>query len=79
MVLLYLKNGDCIELREGFSVEQDDHTLTCFNLDGEEIASYSALDVVAFTSDPDTVDTMKEEVCDDLSTVPPGTTPSQSP
>jgi hypothetical protein len=78
MVLIYLVNGDCIELREGYSVEQDDHTITCFNLDGEEIATYSAYDVVAFTSDPATVNTMKEEVCDDLTTVPPGPAASSS-
>jgi hypothetical protein len=75
MVLVYLKSGDCIEVAAAVATEQDDERLFCLARDGYRLATFQSAEVQAFTIDPRMAEQMKEEVCDDLTVLPPD--PSQ--
>jgi len=70
MVLVYLKNGDCIELMAAVATEQDESTLTCVNVHGDAVATFELATVARHTSDALVAEEMKEEVCEDLTVLP---------
>ena len=70
MVLVYLKNGDCIEVMAAVSTEEDDWTLSCLDGQGRPVATFESATVETFTTDPEVAEEMKEEVCEDLTVLP---------
>jgi hypothetical protein len=70
MVLVYLNNGECVEVTPATGARRIDNRLVCYDERGREVASYRSPDVVAFTASPDVIATMEEEVCDDVTVVP---------
>ena len=70
MVLVYLKNGDCIEVMGAILTEEDEWTLSCLDSQGNPVATFESATVESFTTDPDVAEEMKEEVCEDLTVLP---------
>ena len=70
MVLVYMKDGNCIEVKEALTASVADSELLCFNPRGAVIASFDAMTVEAYTSNPFWAEEIKEQVCDDLTVVP---------
>jgi hypothetical protein len=70
MVLVYLKNGDCIEVMGAVSTEEDDWTLSCLDSQGDRVATFESATVETFTTDPEVAERMKEEDCEDLTILP---------
>jgi hypothetical protein len=72
MLLVYLTSGVCVEVPEAVSAEHRDERLVCLDSQGIIVSSFQAEYVSAFTSDPEMVETIEEEVCEDLVVIPPG-------
>jgi hypothetical protein len=72
MLLVYLTSGVCVEVPEAVRAEQRGERLVCLDADGVVVSSFQAQYVSAFTADPDMVEAIEEEVCEDLVVVPPG-------
>ncbi len=69
MVLVYMKDGNCIELADALTAAVEDGNLLCFNRGGACIATFDALAVEAYTSNPFWAEEIKEEVCEDFTVV----------
>lgn len=65
MVLIYLRNSECIEVKDAVRAESDAHEVRCFDLTGKVVATFHAEDVTMFTSDPATAEMISEEICED--------------
>ena len=70
MVLVYLKNGDCIEVEGTVSTLADNGTISCLDSHGQPVATFEAATVESVTSDLEVAEQMKEEVCEDLTVLP---------
>ena len=66
MVLIYLINGDCIEIPVAHSTEAREGSLFCLDANGAAIVSYPIEDVEAFTTNERLAELMKAEVCERL-------------
>jgi hypothetical protein len=71
MVIVYLQSGECEEVEDATSANRiADHVL-CFGPAGDVVRSFNADNVTLFTSDPEMVEIVREEVCeDDAETAP---------
>ena len=69
MVLVYLKNGECIEVEDAFSAERRNGSLACLDREGEVTATFQATDIESYTANEGIAEAMKEEVCEDLTVV----------
>ena len=69
MVLVYLKNGDCIEVMAAVSTAEDEWTLSCLDRQGNAVATFESATVETFTTDPEVAEQVKDEVCEDLTTI----------
>jgi hypothetical protein len=70
MVLVYLKNGDCIEVMGAVSTAEDEWTLSCLDSQGSPVATFEFATVETFTTDSEVAEQLKEEVCEDLTILP---------
>lgn len=70
MVLVYLKNGDCIEVKGAVSTAEDEWTLACLDSQGKPVATFESATVETFTTDPEVAQQLEEEVCEDLTIIP---------
>ena len=70
MVLVYLKNGDCIEVMGAVATEEDDWTLSCLDRQGNAVATFESATVERFTADAEVAEQMKQDVCEDLTIIP---------
>ena len=70
MVLVYLNNGDCIEVMGAVATEEDDWTLSCLDRQGNPVATFESATVERFTADAEVAEQFKEEVCEDLTVIP---------
>jgi hypothetical protein len=77
MVLIYLKEGECVELPTAVSVGRRNGSLICYDHQGREVASYSAMEVESFTNNTAMAELIKDEVCEDLTVVVPPGEPQQ--
>ena len=77
MVLIYLKDGECIEVREATAAVVSDGELMCFNDRGACVATFESGTVEAYTSNPFWAEEIKEEICQDLTVVSAQEPPSQ--
>jgi hypothetical protein len=66
MVLVYLINGDCIEIPAAHSTQAREGSLYCLDADDSEIVFYPIEDVEAFTTNERLAELMKAEVCERL-------------
>ena len=65
MVLIYLRNSECVEVKDAVRVESDASEVRCLDRSGKVVATFNATDVTMFTSDPATAEMVSEEICDD--------------
>ncbi len=65
MVLIYLKNSECIEVKAAVRAESDAQEVRCLDRSGKVVATFNARDVTMFTSDPATAEVISEELCED--------------
>jgi hypothetical protein len=70
LVLVYLKNGDCIEVMAAVSTALDGWTLSCLDSQGNPVATFESATVETVTSEPQVAAQMIEEVCEDLTIIP---------
>jgi hypothetical protein len=70
MMFLYMKNGDCIEIEAAASVEKRKGLLVFLDRSGQTIQAFESRSVEAYTKDPDIISALREEVCEDVDTVP---------
>ena len=70
MVLVYLTNGDCIEVMGAVATEEDDWTLSCLDRQGNPVATFESATVERFTADAEVAEQMKQDVCEDLTIIP---------
>ncbi|HXH23323.1 MAG TPA: hypothetical protein VNN10_14965 [Dehalococcoidia bacterium] len=66
MVLVYLKDGRCVEVANAVRAEEADGNLVCFDADSAPIATFAAAEVTAFTADDQTAALLKDEACTEL-------------
>ena len=77
-MFLYMKNGDCIQLEAAASAEKRNGLLVFLDSSGQTIHAYESRSVEAYTADPGIIDALKEEVCEDVETLPPAASASQN-
>ena len=70
MILVYLKSGDCIEIEGAIKAERQGESLVCYGSAGETVATFAAIDVDAFTANPEIAEIILDEACEDLTVVP---------
>ena len=71
MMFLYMKNGDCIEIEAAATAERRTGVLVFVDRQGQTIQTFDSRLVEAYTADPDIIGALKEEICEDVETVPP--------
>ena len=76
MMLIYMKDGQCIELEGAAFASRVDKELLCYSQRGAEVSSFPALEVEAYTTNPEVAANLREEVCEDLTVVPAGAGPA---
>ena len=54
MVVLMMKDGNCVQLNEGMSVEPRGNRLICYDTNGDVLRTFPRSTVSLFTSDPET-------------------------
>ena len=69
MVLIYLQNAECIEVKDAVRAESDADEVRCFDRAGRIVATFNARDVTMFTADPETAEMISEELCEDAEPV----------
>ncbi|MGE0059527.1 MAG: hypothetical protein AB7P33_15230 [Dehalococcoidia bacterium] len=69
MVLVYLKNGECIEVAEADAARRDDAELICLDSRSNELARFDLNEVETFTTDEKVAEMIKEEDCEDLTVI----------
>ena len=65
MVIFYLDNGDCVEIDDAVRVEAKEGALVCIDKTGLEVARFHLEDVKVYSSDPELIQIIRDEVCDD--------------
>jgi len=70
MMLVYLKNGECIEIEAAVKADVHDGTLFCMDDKEEVVASYPTTDVEVYTANQSIATVLEEQICDDLTTIP---------
>ncbi len=71
MILVYLDSGECVEVPEGVAVSLRDGDFTCVDRQGKVLASFDQQRVEAYTSNPAIAEAIMDEVCEDLTVIPP--------
>jgi hypothetical protein len=69
MVLIYLTTGDCIEVEAAARVAVSSGSVVCLDDRGSEVMRFPAFQVESFTSNPETAELLKDEVCEDLTVI----------
>lgn len=72
MVLVYLTNGECIEVRDAIHAERRNGSLVCLDATGHVTANFPVADVESFTANEEIAESIKEEVCEDLTVIEDG-------
>ena len=70
-MFLCLKNGDCIQLAAAASAEVRNGLLVFLDSSGETIHAFEAHGVEAYTADPGIISALRDQVCEDVDTIPP--------
>jgi len=70
MILVYLKDGECLELEAAIKAEVRDDKLFCFDDKDVIVGAFLTADVETYTSNPAIIDVMEDEICEDVVTVP---------
>lgn len=65
MVLIYLRDSECVEVKDAVRAESDADEVRCLERSGKVVATFRASDVTMFTSDPATAEMVSEEICKD--------------
>ena len=65
MVLVYLQNEECVEIPDAVRVEKESGQLWCISALGRVVRTFQLEDVAVYTTDPDTAEIVKEEVCEE--------------
>ena len=71
MMFLYMKNGDCIELEAAASAEKRNGLIVLLDSSGQTIHAFESRSVEAYTADPGIISALRDQVCEDVETVPP--------
>jgi hypothetical protein len=69
MVLVYLKSGACVEVEAAVRAAKSEGELICYARNGSALQSFPLDDVSVFTVDEDTADLLKDEICDEVTTI----------
>jgi hypothetical protein len=72
MLLIYLKTGDCIEVRDAVRAERRNESLVCLDSDGHATATFPVSEVESYTGNDFIAISMKDEVCDDVTVIEDG-------
>ena len=65
MVLVYMADGECVEVEDAVRAETTDAELLCLDWAGRVVRSFNAKDVTMFTNDPALAEIISDEVCDE--------------
>jgi hypothetical protein len=77
MVLVYLYNGECIEVEDAVRVSIEGDTLTCYDRQNEPKATFRTREVETYTANEEVAEQLKEEICEDLTVVSEGEAPEE--
>lgn len=69
MILVSLKDGECIEVETADAVRKADGFLICLDKDSLEQARFSLFDVQTFTVDEQIAEEILDEECDELTII----------
>jgi fructose-specific phosphotransferase system component IIB len=69
MILVALKDGECVEVETADAVRKADGYLICLDCDSNEKARFALRDVQTFTVDKQIAEEILEEACEELSVV----------
>jgi hypothetical protein len=72
MVLVYLYNGECIEVEDAVRVAIEGDRLICYGPRGEAGTIFPTWEVETYTANEEVAEQLKEEVCEDVTVVANG-------
>jgi hypothetical protein len=70
MVLIYQIDGECIEVARAVRAEVQGGSVCCFDGAGALVASFLKSEVEVFTANPEVADVIKDEACEETSSIP---------
>ena len=76
MLLVYLKNGECIEVEAAIKAEVREYDLVCLDDLEQVVSRFRAVEVEVYSTNPTVVTALEEEVCEDLTTIPANSGPN---
>jgi hypothetical protein len=65
MLLVYTKDGECVDVMDATSAMRLEDSLLCFDADGHVIRTFLLADVSLYTADSATADLIRDEACDE--------------
>jgi hypothetical protein len=65
MILVYLKQGDCVEIPEVVRTERVEGRLLCFDADNRLVRGFLLSELTLFTLDDGVAEVIREEVCEE--------------
>lgn len=69
MLLVYLTDGDCLEIENATRVERTMGMLLCYDANGYIVRAIDADEVTMFTLDDQTAQLIRDEACDEVQQV----------
>lgn len=68
MLLLYLTDGECIEVPEAVRVTREAGMLFCYDRQDNIVRAIDAERVAVYSTDPEIIEVVREEACNDEAT-----------
>ena len=79
MMLLYLRNGDCVEVEGATAADRRNDRFVCFDAEGREVVSYPWGEIEAYTLNEQMAKILLDEACEDLTVIPADRQGSEEP
>lgn len=70
MVLIYQVDGECVEVEAAVRAEVLGDAVCCFDGAGNIVASFDRMDVEVFTANPEVAEVIKDEACEETTSIP---------
>jgi hypothetical protein len=69
MVLIFKRDGNCVEVPAASRVEVSNRAVLCFADDGEQVASFPLEEVSSYTANDIVVELLEDDICEDVEVI----------
>jgi hypothetical protein len=70
MILVFLRDGNCVEVEAAVGAAQRNQYFICFDDQGREVANFLLADVEAYTQNDRMAQVLSDDVCEEVTLIP---------